>query len=750
MKKTRSGAAIAARAQAGLPLQSSDELFSALVENAFDIMIIVNTDGMICYANPSVERVLGYKPAELIGDQLPARIHPDDVSKVDALLEQIRSGDAESVMEPQILEVRVRHKDESWRVLESVFKALDTPSVMGIVINSRDISDRKLAETFRAGQHGVLEMIAADAPLPDILASLVRMVELQSKGMLCSVLLLDEDGKHVRHGAGPSLPRDYTKAIDGAPVGPRAGSCGTAIYRGEQVIVSDIQQDPLWEDYRELAGRFGLRACWSTPIFSSHGRILGTFAMYYREVRSPSPFEQRLIDIGTRIAGIAIERKDAELRIRHMAHHDALTGLPNRAKLQNDMTQVIEQARSGQYMAALLFIDLDRFKHVNDSLGHQIGDHLLQAVAGRLQHCLRTGDSVARLGGDEFVICLPKLRSSNEARVVANKVLDALNVIFVVDGHELQIGGSVGISVYPTDGQDVDTLTGAADAAMYHAKESGRGNYQFFSHELHVAAAKRLMITSQLGRALSRHEFTLNYQPQVDMESGRIFAAEALIRWQQPDGSVLLPSEFIGLAEQSGFIQSIGEWVLGEACAQLKRWQDKGYRDMRMAVNLSVYQMQQIEFGTHIRNLLDQNGLCASALDLEITEGILMQPSVENHATLEQLSEMGIHLLIDDFGTGYSNLSYLRSFPIDALKIDQSFVRGIGKDENHMAIIEAIIAMANSLHLDLIAEGVETAEQSAFLRQRGCNAGQGYYYGKPLSAEAFSERLSQDMASLRE
>lgn len=746
MNKSKSGAAIAARAHAGLPLCSSDELFTALIENAFDIIIIVNTNGMICYANPSVERVLGYCPAVLIGEKLSALVHPDDASKVETFLEKIKSGDPESVKEPLQIEARVRHKDKSWRVLESVLKTLDTPSVTGIVVNSRDISDRKLAETLRAGQNRVLEMIAADAPLPKILESLVQVIELQSEGMLCSVLLLDDDGIHARHGAAPSLPSGFVKAVEGAAIGPRAGSCGSAQLRHERVIVTDLQSDAIWGDYRDLAGSHGLRACWSTPILSRHGRVLGSFVSYYREVRSPSSFEMLLIDIGTDIARIAIERKHAELHIRFMAHHDDLTGLPNRAKLHADLAHVIEQARDDQHMAALLFIDLDRFKSVNDSLGHQTGDRLLQAVAGRLQHCLRTGDSVARLGGDEFVICLRKLRSSSEARVVANKVLDALKLAFVVDEHELQIDSSVGISLYPADGQDVDTLMRAADAAMYHAKESGRGKYQFFDLALHASMTKRLTLTNQLKLALSRHEFTLNYQPQVDMGSGKIFAAEALIRWRHPAGNIMLPAEFISLAEQNGFIQSIGDWVFGEACAQLKRWQDSGHPLMRMAINLSVYQMQQMDFGKRVEQLLNESSVSATSLDLEITESILMQPSEENQATLAKLSAMGIHLLIDDFGTGYSNLGYLRSFPIDTLKIDQSFVRGIGTNENDAAIIDAIIAIAHSLHLNVIAEGVETAAQSAFLQQHGCKAGQGYYYGEPLTAAAFSERLAMDMS----
>lgn len=744
MNKRKSAAATASCMQTELPQIGRDELFTTLIENAFDVIIIVDPRGRICYANPSVERVLGYPPADLIGEELPGRLHPDDAPIVEGYFEKVRSGAHDTAKESLQVEVRVRHKDDSWRVLESALRALDMPPVMGIVFNSRDISDRKLAEALRIGQNRVLEMIATDAPLADTLASLAQVIELQSKGMLCSILLLDEDGVHVRHGPAPSLPPDFVKAIDGAPIGPRAGSCGTALYRGEQVIVTDIMQDPLWEDYRVLAARHGLRACWSSPIFSRHGRVLGSFAMYYREVRSPNEFENRLIDIGTRIAGIAIERRHAELRIQFMAHHDALTGLSNRAKLLSDLARVIEHARLGEHKAALLFVDLDRFKHVNDSLGHEIGDRLLQAVAGRLQHCLRAGDSAARIGGDEFVICLPKLRGKDDAPVVASKVIDALSRIFFVDGHELRIGSSVGISIYPDDAQDVDTLMRAADAAMYHAKGKGRGNYQFFSTELQAALARRMTLTNQLGRALSRDELALDYQPQVNMESGRILAAEALIRWRHPEGATFLPAEFIPLAEQSGLILPIGDWALREACAQLKRWQQNGHRQLRMAINLSVHQVQQRNFGQRLRQLLEEYGLSASTLDLEITESILMQPSEENQATLAQLSGMGIHLLIDDFGTGYSNLGYLRSFPVDTLKIDQSFVSGIETDENDGAIVDAIIAMARSLNLNVIAEGVETAGQSEFLRRHGCKAGQGYFYGKPLSADAFSERLLRE------
>ena len=607
----------------------------------------------------------------------------------------------------------------------------------------KEITQRKQEEALRVGQGKVLEMIATGAPLEEVLTSLIRVIESQSDGMIGSILLLGEDGVHVRGVFEPALPDSYCKALIGAPIGPRTGSCGTAMYRRERVIVTDILQDPLWQDYRDFAAQYGLRACWSTPIISQRGKVLGTFGMYYREVRSPVPAEMRLADIATRMAGIAIERKEAEERISFMAHHDMLTGLPNRTLLQDRINQAIAQAKHQGKSVAVLFIDLDYFKHINDSLGHPVGDKVLKMAAQRLQHCLRRGDSLARLGGDEFIITLPDLDDTHAAETVSRKVLNALHTPFVVDTHELHVSCSIGISLYPADGLDAEVLMRAADAAMYHAKGKGRGNYQFFTPALDAATQHRLLLGNQLRQALARSEFSLHYQPQVDISSGRIFAAEALLRWKQPGRGPISPTEFIPIAEETGLILPLGEWVLREACMQLKRWRNAGHTDMMVAVNLSVRQVLQPGFAQSIARLLEEVGLPPDALDLEITESILMQPNDDNLASLTQLSGMGIQLSMDDFGTGYSSLSYLKRFPIQALKIDQSFVRGIGQHANDMAIITAIIAMARTLRLRVIAEGVETAEQAAFVQVHGCSSAQGNFYSRPVTAEVFARLLEE-------
>lgn len=435
------------------------------------------------------------------------------------------------------------------------------------------------------------------------------------------------------------------------------------------------------------------------------------------------------------------ERKQAEERIQHMASHDALTGLPNRVLLQDRVNQAIAYAHRNRRQVAILFIDLDYFKHINDSLGHQIGDVVLQETAARLQKCLREGDSVARLGGDEFVLCLPLLASSSDAERVARKALATLAQPFVVEGHELHVSGSIGISLYPDDGADVATLMRTADTAMYHAKETGRGNFKFFTAALNQAAQRRLDIGTRLRHALAHDEFVVHYQPQVDMESGVAFSAEALLRWQPPGMASISCGDFIANAEESGLIVPIGEWVLRQACKQLKVWHDSGYPEFRMAVNLSPRQLEHAGFCSLVGDILDDAGVPPSALELEITESILLQRSEFNLSTLTTLRDMGIQLSVDDFGTGYSSLAYLQRFPVHALKIDQSFVRDIGTDPNDTALITAIIAMANSLHLKVIAEGVETRQQSKFLLAHGCVAAQGFYYSEAVPARAFAELL---------
>lgn len=453
-----------------------------------------------------------------------------------------------------------------------------------------------------------------------------------------------------------------------------------------------------------------------------------------------------LVQINLSLKQEIAERQQAEGRISFMAHHDGLTGLPNRSLLEDRLNQAIAQARRHpDEMVALLYIDLDNFKIVNDSLGHPIGDSLLQEAAARLQKIVRESDSVARLGSDEYIICLAALTNSNDAAIAANNALESLNLPFIIGGHELHVSASIGISVFPADGTDASSLIGAADTAMYHAKQNGRGNYQFFTASLHQAVQRRVALTNSLRRAIAQSEFSVYYQPQVDMQTGRIFSAEALLRWNQPNRAAISCCDFIAIAEDTGLILPIGEWVLRQACEQLKRWHETGHPAMRVAVNLSARQFFQPTLTEIVAQALQEFDLPGETLELEITESMLMKPSQDNLAILSQLSGMGVQLSIDDFGTGYSNLSYLQHFPIHALKIDRSFVVEINEDPDDSAIVTAIIAMAQSLRLKVIAEGVDRAAQVAFLTAHGCMAAQGFYYSRPVPSEAFSQMLRQNV-----
>ena len=435
------------------------------------------------------------------------------------------------------------------------------------------------------------------------------------------------------------------------------------------------------------------------------------------------------------------ERKRVELSIRHMAHHDALTDLPNRTLFRDRLTHAMAQADRYHQILAVLFLDLDRFKAINDTLGHNVGDQLLKMAAERLRTCIRDCDTVARLGGDEFTIIVEDIVEVQDAAIVAQKILDTLSQPFNLYSHEVFISVSIGITLYPNDDENADNLLRNADSAMYRAKEYGRNNYQFYVADMNIKARERLMLESQLRRAMDRDEFTLHYQPRVDLFTGKVIGAEALLRWRHPELGLVPPKQFIPILEESGMIIPVGEWVLQQASKQNRAWQDKGLKPIRMAVNLSVRQFIQKDLAASILAIIERAGLAPEFLELEITEDLLLEHNQTNIITLTKLRNRGIHISIDDFGTGYSSLSYLKRLPIDTLKIDQSFLRDIENDPDNKAITSAIIAMANSLHLNVLAEGIETEEQLTFLRAQGCNEIQGYSFSKPLTAEDFEQLL---------
>lgn len=435
------------------------------------------------------------------------------------------------------------------------------------------------------------------------------------------------------------------------------------------------------------------------------------------------------------------ERKAAEERVAYVVLHDFLTNLPNGLLLQDRLAQAVSHAGREKHKVAVMCLDLDHFKVINDMLGHLVGDKLLQEIARRISSVGRASDTVSRRGGDEFVIILPDLETVDDAAVIAVKLLEAISGLCMVDGNEIKITTSIGISIFPEDGCDGDYLIKYADAAMYHAKKNGRNNYQFFTNEMNQLALERMSIERKLRHAVERQEFCLHYQPQVDLRSGRIIGVEALLRWNNPETGMISPGYFIPIAEETGLIIPIGEWVLREACRQNSEWRMLGLPELTVAVNLSAVQFRQNNFGEMIKTILCENGLEPSGLELEITEGVVMQNAEASIALLLELKAMGLKLVVDDFGTGYSSLSYLKRFPIDKLKIDQSFVRDITVDSDDAVIVSTIINMARTLKLKVIAEGVETAEQLSFLKHQECDEIQGYYFSQPVPPEKISSLL---------
>ncbi|MGD0720303.1 MAG: EAL domain-containing protein [Roseiarcus sp.] len=615
--------------------------------------------------------------------------------------------------------------------------------VVGLVGIGRDVTKRRQDEILRNGQARIIEMIAKNMRLDDVLDQLVRLIESQLVGIYGSVLLMSSEGTHLRHGAAPSLPKAYTAALDGVRVGPDVGSCPTAAYRREPVVVADIMSDPIWRDHRDLAAAHGLRSCWSTPILSHQGAVLGTFAMYSREVREPTDAEMRFVEVATRIAAIAIERRQAEERIHFMANHDALTGLPNRALLEDRVTQAVAFAERHGRRATLMFVDLDNFKFVNDSLGHKAGDELLKAVARRMVHCVRATDTVVRLGGDEFVILLFDQPSSGEmVSATLQKLRAAIAAPIHVAGQELQVTCSIGLANYPDDGPDAETLLANADAAMYRAKEIGRDNFQFYTPALNVKVHEKFLLLKELRSAIAREEFVLHYQPQVDLRTGRVFATEALIRWRHPTMGTVEPMRFIPLAEETGLIAPIGDWVLLAACRQNKLWQDGGLPPMTICVNVSARQFKERNWVGRVAAALAESGLEARYLELELTESVIMQDARLAVAIMNELQALGVQLSVDDFGTGYSSLAALKSFPVRRLKIDKSFIDDIIDDGNDRAVVGAVISLGQKLGLRVIAEGVETEEQLAFLRANDCDEMQGYLFSRPVPAAEIAAMLA--------
>ena len=439
------------------------------------------------------------------------------------------------------------------------------------------------------------------------------------------------------------------------------------------------------------------------------------------------------------------ERKIAEETINFQAHHDLLTNLPNRALLRDRLGLAISQAKREQEMLAVMFLDLDRFKNINDSLGHVIGDELLQQVSTRLKSCIREGDTLARFGGDEFTLLLPKIGNGKEdISKIAQKINEVLKGPFIINGNELYVSASIGISIFPRDGKDMDTLIKHADIAMYHVKDTGKNSFKFYSTDMTTPYFQNLSLETGIHKALENNEFQLVYQPQINIKSGEIVGVEALLRWHHPAHGLITPAEFIPFAEETGMIVEVGHWVLSNACAELKRWRDAGLPEIRMSINMSARQLADKNVIKHVSNVLRDYGIPGHCLEIEITENTIMSDMDSIIHKLKNISKRGVYIAIDDFGTGYSSLSYLHKLPIHTLKIDRTFIKEVNMKHTGKSIINTIVAMGKGLNLNVIAEGVETQQQLDYLQEIDCNEAQGFLFCKPLPGDVISQLLLQE------
>jgi diguanylate cyclase (GGDEF)-like protein/PAS domain S-box-containing protein len=719
-------------------LRDSAARFRALVQNSSHMVIVLDAGGGITYASPAFRRMLGYRDDARVGQNVFELIHPDDVHGVRARFGEHLAGLAHSAG----FEFRFLAADGSWRHMEALANnLLDDPAVGGVVFNCRDVTERKRAEALLAEQAYVLDLIARDAPLMEILNVLAKVIESEASGARCAVLLLDEGRETLTVAAAPSLIDVGLHEADGLVVGPEEGASGTAAFRREPVVTTDVARDPLWHESRQMALARGIRAAWSNPIITADGeRVLGVLTVYFDEPRRPSPAESGLLELAAHLADIAIERTHAQAQLAHQAAHDALTGLPNRVFFLDRIALALARTQRSRSSVAVLFLDLDRFKFINDSLGHDAGDRLLRALGKRLQEVVRPGDTVARFGGDEFTILCEGIADEAHALAIAERVGQVATAPFSLGDAEVFVTMSIGIALASGGRVRPESLVENADAAMYRAKARGGGRREVFDQAMRARAKRRLAMHSSLYRAVERGEFRVLYQPIHSLASGRPLGAEALVRWEHPDRGLIEPGEFIALAEETGLIVPIGTQVLREACRQARTWQVAGRR-LGIKVNLSARQFAHPNLGGVVAEILAETGIDPATVYLEITETVLMEDVESTSTALAELKSLGVSLTVDDFGTGYSSLAYLKRFPVDELKVDRAFVAGLLSDQEDSAIVAAVINLAHTLGLQSVAEGVETAEQLAKLRELGCDIGQGYYFGRPLPAETMASRL---------
>lgn len=729
--------------------KATERRYRVLFDNAVVGITTTDLQGSITEVNQKFRDLTGYGDRELMARNIADIMLPEDRA-LDVRISEAAIRGGETATTEQRFVHQQGHVLWVRRTISVIHSKDDSPDYLVNVVE--DITDSKQADLRHTMEYAVTRALAEEDSLAELFPLVIRTICRNMGWEFGIAWIWDREclGLRVCASWGADAPEllefvadSRSRTIQPDPLDQR-GLIRRTYASGEPVWISNVASDQGFKR-ANLIWNAGLHGAFAFPLLRGSD-VVGVMEFYHRGVREP---EKTLIgtaqSIGRQI-GQYMGRREAEEALQFVAGHDALTKLPNRSMFNQRLEHALKlMQRSGSGLA-VMFIDLDRFKVINDTLGHDTGDLMLCEVAARLKANLRTSDTVARLGGDEFVVLIENVTDPALIGNVARKLIDALTASFALSGGEYNVTASIGVSTYPDDGEDVQTLLKHADIAMYRSKDQGRNTFQFYSAQMNVHSLERLTLESGLRRALERNELLLHYQPILDMRTNRVTGMEALVRWQHPQLGLVPPGQFITIAEETGLIVPIGEWVLNTACATRRAWDERGLPQVMISVNLSPRQFLYGDLVSDMARLLAQPGNAAAGLKLEITEGMVMQNPKRAVLLIRTLKEMGLHIAMDDFGTGYSSLAYLRRFPIDTLKIDRSFILDIPADSGAVAITQAIIAMAHSLGLDVTAEGVETREQFEFLLQHGCDQMQGYYFNPPLDEAAAAELLRKQIS----
>ncbi len=843
-------------------LRESEQRLTTILDNVSAYIYLKAQNGQYLYVNKLVASLFGVPAEQVPGTRDGDYFEPDTVRQLAENDSMVLKQGQPLYAEEANLSLGERRKRVYWTVKLPLRD--ENNRVYALCGISTDITDIKRKEVREANHNRALTLLTRGEDLQKILTEIVLGVESELPGALCSILMLDLSGRHLLTGAAPSLPEHYNQAIHGAEIGLGAGSCGTAAFLGERVVVADVMTHPYWVNFRALAESAELRSCWSQPIKNGKGQVIGTFAIYHREPLEPAADEIALIEDVATLAGLAIEqsraqealqlaslvyqgsseammitsadaqiltinpaftrvtgytaeevlgqsaqilqsprltdqyyrdfwatlrqegrwegeiwnrrkngedfpewitidavrdasgrierfvalfsdiseKKQADERIWRQANFDLLTGLPNRSMFQDRLQLAMKSSRRQDALVGILLLDLDHFKEVNDSMGHEAGDELLKQTAVRLGAAVRETDTVARLGGDEFIVILNGLAHPDDIERIALDILQRVSQPYLLGRESAYVSASIGITLFPNDADTLDGLLKNADQAMYEAKKQGRNRFQYFTPAMQSAALLRARLASDLHTALAEGQLFVHYQPIVHLASGEIRKAEALLRWQHPELGLVSPAQFIPIAEDTGLITPIGNWVLREAIQQVREWRHQFHPDFQISVNKSPLQFHQVSSLGWPEQLAAAQ-LPADAIVMEITEGLLLEASQGVASQLNACRQAGMQIALDDFGTGYSAMAYLKHFDMHYLKIDQSFVRNLQSESTDMALCEAMIVMAHKLSMEVIAEGVETEEQRNLLLAAGCDYGQGYWFSRPVPPEILADLLSK-------